>query len=134
MPTSRITRCSGRIERGLDERFVDPGRLVDLGCGAGRHAIRFARRGFSVTAVDLSRPMLQMVGQGGEPRGSTWFEVQANLCRLGCFPDESLRLCPVDVQHTGNDSRPGVAASRSPKPGASCGRAAGSRFTSIISG
>ncbi len=28
--------------QALDERFVTPGRLVDLGCGVGRHAIRFA--------------------------------------------------------------------------------------------
>ena len=34
--------------RALDERFVTPGRLVDLGCGAGRHAIHFARRGENV--------------------------------------------------------------------------------------
>src|SRR5262245_59868682 len=40
----------------LDARFVEPGPLVDLGCGTGRHALRFARRGFPVVAVDLSRP------------------------------------------------------------------------------
>src|SRR5271167_3465780 len=48
-------------QRALDDRFVAPGRLIDLGCGAGRHALRFAARGFAVTAVDLSRPMLEMV-------------------------------------------------------------------------
>ncbi|MEJ7639888.1 MAG: class I SAM-dependent methyltransferase, partial [Singulisphaera sp.] len=26
----------------VDARFVEPGPLVDLGCGAGRHALRFA--------------------------------------------------------------------------------------------
>ncbi|MGZ3470701.1 MAG: class I SAM-dependent methyltransferase, partial [Isosphaeraceae bacterium] len=47
--------------RILDAHFTTPGRLVDLGCGAGRHALRFAGRGFSVVAIDLSRPMLQTV-------------------------------------------------------------------------
>ncbi|HYN96760.1 MAG TPA: methyltransferase domain-containing protein [Pilimelia sp.] len=34
---------------------TDPGdRVLDLGCGAGRHAFEFYRRGARVTAVDLS--------------------------------------------------------------------------------
>ena len=74
-------------ERALDERFVEPGRLVDLGCGAGRHAIRFGGRGFTVTAVDLSRPMLEMVGSKATEQGIELATVQSNLCRLGCFPD-----------------------------------------------
>jgi ubiquinone/menaquinone biosynthesis C-methylase UbiE len=75
-------------ERALDERFVEPGRLVDLGCGTGRHGLRFAARGFSVTAVDLSRPMLLMVNAKAAERGIELATVQSNLCRLGCFPDE----------------------------------------------
>jgi ubiquinone/menaquinone biosynthesis C-methylase UbiE len=75
-------------ERTLDGRFVKPGRLVDLGCGAGRHAIRFGRRGFTVTAVDLSRPMLELVGSKATQHGIELATVQSNLCRLGCFPDQ----------------------------------------------
>jgi SAM-dependent methyltransferase len=73
--------------RALDERFVAPGRLVDLGCGVGRHAIHFARRGFSVAAVDLSRPMLERVGDKACAAGVNPLRVESNLCRLGCFPD-----------------------------------------------
>ena len=73
--------------RVLDDRFNVPGRLLDLGCGAGRHAIRFARRGFAVVAVDLSRPMLEMVGVKAQDAGVRLLRVEANLCRLGCFPD-----------------------------------------------
>ncbi|MEJ7639082.1 MAG: class I SAM-dependent methyltransferase, partial [Singulisphaera sp.] len=75
----------------VDARFVEPGPLVDLGCGAGRHALRFARRGFPVVAVDLSRPMLRTVGSKADRDGVRVGRVQANLCRLGCFPDESFR-------------------------------------------
>ena len=76
-------------EQVLDERFTVPGRLVDLGCGAGRHSIRFANRGFSVTAVDLSHSMLNVVGLKARDAGVELSRVQANLCRLGCLPDQS---------------------------------------------
>ena len=76
-------------EQILDERFTVPGRLVDLGCGAGRHSIHFARRGFSVTAVDLSHSMLNVVGLKAIKAGVEVSRVQANLCRLGCLPDQS---------------------------------------------
>jgi SAM-dependent methyltransferase len=48
--------------------------LLDLGCGTGRHAVMFAERGFAVTGVDLSEPMLARARQraklkelGGNP-------------------------------------------------------------------
>jgi len=73
----------------LSERFLHPGPLIDLGCGAGRHAIEFARRGFAVTAVDLSRPMLEVVARKAKVAGvhPPIRCVQANLCRLDCFPE-----------------------------------------------
>ncbi|MCX5653998.1 MAG: class I SAM-dependent methyltransferase [Planctomycetota bacterium] len=40
--------------------FDKPGRLLDLGCGTGRVMLDFGRRGFDVTGVDLSRPMLRV--------------------------------------------------------------------------
>src|SRR5262249_47568993 len=73
--------------RLLDERITTPGRLVDLGCGAGRHAIRFAARGFTVVAVDLSRSMLEIVGQKARATGVEVLGVEANLCHLGGFRD-----------------------------------------------
>ncbi len=75
--------------RALDERFIVPGKLVDLGCGAGRHALRFAGRSFSVVAVDLSRPMLEMVQAKARESGIALVCAQANLCRLACLPDET---------------------------------------------
>lgn len=33
--------------------------ITDLGCGAGRHAVLFAKKGFSVTGVDLSQFLLE---------------------------------------------------------------------------
>jgi SAM-dependent methyltransferase len=35
-----------------------PAAILDLGCGPGRHALEFARRGFAVTGVDRTRRYL----------------------------------------------------------------------------
>ncbi len=75
--------------RLLDERFTTPGRLIDLGCGAGRLSIAFAKRGFAVTSVDLSRPMLSRVLEKASAESLDILAVRANLCRLGCFAEGS---------------------------------------------
>ncbi len=73
----------------LDARFRAPGRLIDLGCGAGRHAIRFARHGFDVVALDLSRSMLETVQRKAAEAGVRLLTVRANLCRMDCFHESS---------------------------------------------
>jgi 2-polyprenyl-3-methyl-5-hydroxy-6-metoxy-1,4-benzoquinol methylase len=44
------------IEKELN--FKHSLTILDIGCGTGRHAIELARRGFSVTGIDLSDSML----------------------------------------------------------------------------
>lgn len=48
-----------------------PGRALDLACGAGRHAILLAERGFEVTAVDASRVAIELVRERARERGLT---------------------------------------------------------------
>jgi SAM-dependent methyltransferase len=43
-----------QIDKAIALSGVRGGDALDLGCGPGRHAIPLARRGFRVTAVDLS--------------------------------------------------------------------------------
>lgn len=38
-------------------------KILDIGCGTGRHAIELASRGYSVTGVDLSKNMLEKARQ-----------------------------------------------------------------------
>jgi SAM-dependent methyltransferase len=71
----------------LDDRFREPGSLIDLGCGSGRLSIRFARAGFPVTAVDLSHAMLAHLRARASEEGLAIGCVRANLCRLGGFRD-----------------------------------------------
>ncbi|QDV33645.1 class I SAM-dependent methyltransferase [Tautonia plasticadhaerens] len=79
-----LTRADEEI---LASRFAEPCDLVDLGCGAGRLSLAFSRRGFRVTAVDLSLPMLAALGRSADAEGLLVARVRANLCRLEGLPD-----------------------------------------------
>ncbi|TMD42793.1 MAG: methyltransferase domain-containing protein [Chloroflexi bacterium] len=50
-------------------RLRPPARVLDLPCGQGRHSIELARRGYSVTGVDLSGYMLAVARERAEARG-----------------------------------------------------------------
>ena len=71
----------------LHDRFGEPSDLIDLGCGAGRLSLSFARRGFRVVAVDLSSAMLGVLGHAAEAEGLVIDRVRSNLCRLDSLPD-----------------------------------------------
>ena len=43
---------------------LPPGRALDLACGAGRHAIFLASRGWQVTAVDASPVGIKLARRG----------------------------------------------------------------------
>ena len=34
-------------------------RILDIGCGTGRHSIELSKRGYTVTGIDLSESMLK---------------------------------------------------------------------------
>src|ERR1051325_12140845 len=59
-------------ELGLSARRIvlrllgeGPGRLLDVGCGGGAHAVAFAERGWTVTGVDLSHAQLELARARG---------------------------------------------------------------------
>jgi 2-polyprenyl-3-methyl-5-hydroxy-6-metoxy-1,4-benzoquinol methylase len=46
-------------------------RILDVGCGTGRHAIELTRRGYAVTGVDLSESQLQRAREKAQQQGLT---------------------------------------------------------------
>ena len=51
------------LDANIEADFIEvlepiPGSVLDAGCGTGRVAIELARRGFSITGVDISTAML----------------------------------------------------------------------------
>ncbi len=75
-------------EDAVMSRFHERGPLVDLGCGVGRMALAFARRGFPVVAVELSQAMLEKVETKAQTEGLCVNLIRANLCHLECLPDD----------------------------------------------
>jgi SAM-dependent methyltransferase len=55
----RLALTAGEVEQMISLLDLKGGAAVlDLCCGLGRHSIEFARRGFKVTGVDLTKPYL----------------------------------------------------------------------------
>jgi SAM-dependent methyltransferase len=74
----------------VDADFVDRalalgrgGRILDLGCGFGRHAAALAARGYRLTGVDLSQPMLERAALLAQKCGVTLELVRRDMRDLG---------------------------------------------------
>jgi SAM-dependent methyltransferase len=68
----------GRLQRNAVWRYIVPEfrpgcKVLDLGCGTGEDALRFARSGVSVVGIDASAEMVRIARQRG---------VDARVCRL----------------------------------------------------
>ena len=86
----------------LNERKI--ARIVDLGCGVGRHAILLAARGFSVTAVDASVSAVNYVANLALERDLTLSIEQSEMTDLP-FESESIDyLLAWNVIYHGNQS------------------------------
>src|SRR5437879_5918957 len=58
-----------------------PGRALDIACGAGRHALWLAERGWSVTAVDSSPTAIQILQRRSAEKAVQVNSVVADLER-----------------------------------------------------
>lgn len=57
------------LVRALEEEELKPCKALDLGCGTGNYAIYLAKRGFSMTGVDISERALQFARRKAEEAG-----------------------------------------------------------------
>lgn len=101
-------------------------RVLDLGCGGGRHAFECLRRGAHVVALDadlvelkgVSDLMAAMEGAGEAPAGAFRMETQGDACRLP-FPDASFdRVIAAEVlEHLPDDRTAFAELARVLRPG-----------------
>jgi len=77
---SRLTETGVQpVEREMVERHIRPGgRVLDIGCGAGREAIGLAREGFEVVGMDIAAQMVEAARANAQREGlAITFRVQS---------------------------------------------------------
>lgn len=73
-------------------------RILDVGCGTGRHAREFARRGYPVTGIDFSPEMLaEARRRTPENLPVTYVEANAREFMLDAMFDYAICLCEGGV-------------------------------------
>ena len=110
------------------DRFpVGPGdRVLDMGCGGGRHAFALLRRGAHVTALDMDAAELKDVAgmfaamqeEGEVPAGATAGAVRGTAYALP-FADGTFDfvVCSEVLEHLPQDSRAMAELTRVLRPG-----------------
>jgi SAM-dependent methyltransferase len=80
-------------------------RILDVGCGPGRHAVELARRGYEVTGVDVSARFLELAAEAARRAGvgAAFFEVDARRMPFDDEFDAVLSLCQGGFGLMGGD-------------------------------
>jgi SAM-dependent methyltransferase len=104
-------RWSGRPNGRLVSEVADltPGRALDVGCGEGADAIWLARRGWTVTGIDISEVAVRRAREAAETAGAM-VEWLAGDARQTSFPAGSFDL--VSLQYPALPKAAGEAAVR----------------------
>lgn len=55
------------IEKEID--YIKITKILDIGCGTGRHAIELTKRGYTVTGIDLSRSQIERAREKSKDNG-----------------------------------------------------------------
>jgi SAM-dependent methyltransferase len=86
-PEERWEKAPEEVDNLVSKLGISPGAsLLDLCCGPGRHALEFARRGFSVVGVDRTEAYLNKARNLAKTEGLELEFVQEDM-RTFCRPD-----------------------------------------------
>jgi SAM-dependent methyltransferase len=80
----------------IDALALKPGqRLLDVGCGPGRHSVALAQAGLAVTGIDISARFLQVAADAARAAGvgAAFFEVDARGMPFDDEFDAVISIC-----------------------------------------
>ena len=121
------------VEFLLDALSLQRGdRLLDVGCGPGRHAHAFATRGIDVVGIDIAQRFIDLATAHAPPGGAARFERRdARELRFDSEFDAAISLCQgaFGLVGPGDDEAVLAGMSRALKPG---GRFAISAFSAYF--
>jgi len=96
MKNSFTAGTSGEVRFLMDELKLSAGeRVLDVGCGTGRHAVELAKQGYRVVGVDVSVNMLALAKLAAAKAGVAVDWVNADATRLSLVEsfDVAISLC-----------------------------------------
>lgn len=104
-------------------------RVLDVGCGPGRHAHALARRGLQVVGVDIAQRFVDLANEHAPP-GATFVRGDARALTFADEFDAVISLCQGGFGLVGDDDGAVLAGiARALKPG---GRVAFSAFSAYF--
>ncbi|MEX2293184.1 MAG: class I SAM-dependent methyltransferase [Acidimicrobiales bacterium] len=90
----------------VDSLGLQPGmRLLDVGCGPGRHAHAFAASGIEVVGVDISQRFVDLA-RSSAPPGATFHRADARALAFDSEFDAAISLCQGAFGLTGGPGAP----------------------------
>lgn len=90
----------------IDALGLEPGmRLLDVGCGPGRHAHAFAAREIEVVGVDISQRFVDLARREA-PAGATFHRTDARHLHFDAEFDAAISLCQGAFGLTGGPGAP----------------------------
>jgi SAM-dependent methyltransferase len=90
----------------VDALRLEPGmRILDVGCGPGRHAYALAQRGLEVVGVDISQRFVDLA-TADAPAGATFLRADARALDLDAEFDAAVSLCQGAFGLTGGPGAP----------------------------
>jgi ubiquinone/menaquinone biosynthesis C-methylase UbiE len=106
----------------VDALSLAPGmRVLDVGCGPGRHALALARRGFEVLGIDQSPEFVTLAGEAAanENLAATFVELDVRALSYAGEFDAAICLCQGGFGLLGGRDEPEVFGriARAVKPG-----------------
>jgi cyclopropane fatty-acyl-phospholipid synthase-like methyltransferase len=109
MDNSFTKNTMGEVDFVLEEFGLPAGsRILDVGCGTGRHAVELARRGHQVTGVDISSGMLAEAERAAREAGVEVELIHADATRFASDElfDAAICLCEGAFSLLGSEDDP----------------------------